>query len=145
MAKSEESKTSKIIIQFESEDFYQAVVNQILYTADIQVAAAARNKREAEQLLGKIIKGEIKPDLAIIDTLLEDNHTEGEKIAAKIKEVSPETKIIAYTIWDEAPWADYHAIKSNKMPAQTITKGLTETLKIDLEENPDAASKYNYD
>lgn len=133
-----------IIIQFESEEFYTAVVNQILFTVDNQVAEIARTKSQAQQLLGKIARGEIKPDLAIIDSMLENNHEEGAIIAAKLKELSPKTKIIAYTIIEEQPWADYVAIKSNRIPAQTLTRGLGELLGITFDESADA-KKFNSD
>ena len=132
------------MLTFESEDFYSAVVNQILFTAEIQVAAVARNKSQAQQLLGKVARGEITPDLAIIDSMLEANHEEGAIIAAKLKELSPKTKLIAYTIIEEQPWADYVAIKSNRIPAQTLTRGLSELLGIDFDASEDA-KRYNSD
>lgn len=134
----------KVIIQFESEDFYCAVVNQILYTVDSKVAGIARTKSQAQNLLGKVARGEIKPDLAIIDSMLENNHEEGAIIAAKLKELSPKTKIIAYTIIEEQPWADYVAIKSNRIPAQTLTRGLSELIGLTIDPSDDA-KRYNSD
>lgn len=136
-------KEKPVIIQFESEHFYYAVVNQILFTIENKVAAVAKNKAQAQQLLGQIARGEIKPTIAIIDSLLENNHEEGGIIAAKLKELSPETKIIAYTIIEEQPWADYVAIKSNRIPSKTITSGLSEILGINFED--ENARKYNSD
>lgn len=140
----EQSANKPVIIQFESEEFYRAVVSQLLYTVDMELAATAKSKKDAEKLIGKIINKELTPTIAIVDSLLEDRHSEGEVIAKKIREVSPETKIIAYTILEDVEWADYVAIKSNRIPSKTIIRGLADLLKIEFPTSNDAA-KYNSD
>ncbi len=125
------------IIQFESEEFYRAVVDLIMSNNGMSVAAVASNKPETENLLGRIKRGELKPDLAIIDSLLENTHEEGAKIAAALRSLVPEVKIIAYTIILEQEWADYVAIKSNKDTNHTLIKGLEELYGITVESNAD--------
>lgn len=135
---------NKCIVQFESEDFYRAVVEQLLYTVDMQISSVAKTKKDAEKLIGQIINQEIVPDLAIIDTILEHSHTEGEVIAKKLREISPKTKIIAYTIIPDVEWADYLALKSGKDAGRTVVKGISELLKIEFPTSNDA-HKYNSD
>lgn len=138
----------KNIIQFEPEDFYHAVVDQMLFGVGLSVNHWARTKADAGKLVQQIEKGEIVPDVAIIDTMLEKNHHEGRVVAQKLREISPKTKLIAYTIVEQEPpseditedwkqdhdWADYVAVKSNRNPAQTIAKGLSQILGVDLDE-----------
>lgn len=141
-------KQKHTIIQFEPEEFYHAVVDQMLFGVGLGVDHWARTKVEAGKLVQQIEKGEIKPDVAIIDTMLEKNHHEGRVVASKLREIAPGIKIIAYTIVEQEPpaedvtdewkqehdWADYVAIKSNRNPAHTISKGLSEILGVDLDE-----------
>jgi CheY-like chemotaxis protein len=129
----------KVIIQFDSEEFYRAVVDLILSDNGMGLTATASNKTQTEELLGKIKRGELKPDLAIIDSMLENTHEEGAKIAAALKSVAPDVKIIAYTIIPEQDWADYVAIKSNKDPNHTLIKGLEELYGITIEANKDVS------
>lgn len=141
-------KKQPTIIQFEPEEFYHAVVDQMLFGVGLEVGHWARTKAEAGKLVQQIERQEIKPDVAIIDTLLEKNHHEGRVIATKLKEILPQIKIIAYTIVEKEPagedvtedwtrehdWADYVAIKSNRSPTQTIAKGLSDILGVNLDE-----------
>lgn len=135
------------IIQFESEDYYRSVVDLILTSAGQQIAAVARNLAETRQLAADIEAGKLKPDVAIIDTIIENHHGEGAQIAKKLKELVPGIKLIAYTIMKddgaiadpENPqrnpsndWADYVAIKSNRVPGQTIIRGLDELFGLNL-------------
>ncbi len=130
MSKQQPVKKELCVIQFESEDFYRAVADQILYTVGLEITESARNKKQAAQLLEKIQQQKLKPDLAIIDTILETDHSEGEIIATKLRELSPQTKIIAYTIMDDTPWGDYLAIKSNRIPDHTLIRGLSELFAL---------------
>jgi CheY-like chemotaxis protein len=132
-------KKPEVIIQFDSEEFYRAVVDLILSDNGMGLTATASNKTQTEELLGKIKRGELKPDLAIIDSMLENTHEEGAKIAAALKSVAPDVKIIAYTIIPEQDWADYVAIKSNKDPNHTLIKGLEELYGITIEANKDVS------
>lgn len=125
------------VVQFDSEQYYLEVVNLMLFGTDIEVIGTAVGKQNAVGLLSKVKSGDLTPDLAIIDTELEMEHTEGEKVAGKLKEFTPNIKIIAYTILkdEEFPWADYIAIKSNRDPARTIAKTLSEITGAEIAEN----------
>lgn len=128
-----DNKKKLTIIQFDSELYYCSVVDMILFNAGAELTKRAVNMRQAEELIQKIEKGEIKPDIAIIDSIIQNNHDEGAQIASRIKKHSPDTKIIAYDITeDDHPWADYVAIKSSLNPNKTIAQGLGELMGINL-------------
>jgi response regulator RpfG family c-di-GMP phosphodiesterase len=127
-------KKEAIIVHFDEEEYYSAVVDLMLFSAGLKLTAAAHTRKDAEKLLKDIAEGKIKPEIAIIDTILQHNHGEGATVAQEIKRVSPNTKLIAYTILDEdeIPWADYIAIKSQLDPERTLLKGLESLLKVQI-------------
>lgn len=123
------------IIQFDGDPFYKINLELLLESIDQKLAAFASNANEANQVISRVTSGAIKPDVAIIDDYMGNSWQEGEKIAAKIRSISPNTKIIGYSILrDEKPeWADAYAIKSGLDNQQTIVKKLIEVLGIKIE------------
>lgn len=138
-------KQKPTIVQFDSEDFYVAVVEQALYDVGLELAGKSKSKPQAEKLLEKIVKKEIPmPDLAIVDSFIENSHEEGRVIATKLRELNPKIKIIAYTIIEDIDWADYVAIKSNRVPDKTLIKGLEQLLNVSFESEKDESfSEYS--
>lgn len=129
------AKVQPTIIQFDSEKYYISVVNLMLFNVDLEVQHTAIGKRQASELMGKIQRGEVVPTLAIIDTMVEDQHDEGEKIATRLKELAPKVKIIAYTILPEPiTWADEVAIKSQRDGNRTMVQALSKLLKTEITE-----------
>lgn len=110
------------IVQFDSDKYYIQVANLILMQAGLEVSSAALGRGRAVDLLRDIGSQKIKPDVAIVDTLLESNHEEGIKVAEKLRELAPQTKIIAYTTLkdEEVAWADSIAIKGQTDPERTL-------------------------
>ena len=49
----------------------------------------------------------------MISSYLGKSSLDGKSLAEKIRKISPDTKIIAYTADDEADWGDFLAIKSS--------------------------------
>jgi acetolactate synthase small subunit len=127
-------QTETTIVQFDGEKYYVQVANLILLPANLSVKATAIGRNSAVDMLKQISAGKIKPDIAIVDTLIESNHTEGEKIAQKLRALVPEIKIIAYTLLadEEVPWADVVAVKSQKDPKRTLIEAF-KTVGVDLE------------
>ncbi len=123
------NETKPYIIQFETEDFYRAVAGLILYDLGLELNKYAANLKQADELVKQVEDKKLLPDVAIIDTMLDREHNEGEQIAAALKIAAPEIKIVAYTILeDDQPWADYTAVKSNLDPNRTLIKGLEQLL-----------------
>jgi hypothetical protein len=128
-------KKKPYIIQFESEDFYRAVTGLILFDLGLEMNKTAADFRQADVLVKQIEEKKLDADLAVIDTLLEREHFEGEQIAAALKAANPKIKIIAYTILPEdQTWADYTAIKSNRDPNRTLIKGFETLLGVSKQE-----------
>lgn len=115
-----------VIVQFESESYYIQVANMILYPFGFELKASAIGKDKAVNLLQRIGQKEIAPDIAIVETMIDASHDEGEKIAKKLREISPATKIVAYTTIkdEEIPWADAVAVKFQRDPSRTLIEAL---------------------
>ena len=121
-----------VIVQFESDPFYKAALDLILFQAGIQLGPVANDIKSTKSILSKIKSGALKPDVAIVDTQIQNNHFEGEKIAKRIREFSPKTKVVAYSIMDDIEWADYVAIKSNLDQERTIITALSSALNTEI-------------
>lgn len=119
---------------FEPDDHYILVANIILFNSGLEILHTAQNEIESRKLISQVEEGKIRPDIAIVSAFVEKHHTDGEKIAKRLKEISPKIKIIAYTILEDQEWADYTAIKSGKKPEQTLILALKDLLgkKFDL-------------
>lgn len=122
------------IVMFDSDKYYAQVVNMILMPAELSIAAVALGRERAVDLIRAINTGKFVPDIALIDTLIESNHEEGEKVAAKVKEFAPNVKLIAYTTLKDEPiaWADAIAIKGSKSPEFSVIEAFKK-LGVNLE------------
>ncbi len=120
------------IVMFEPEDFYISAADLILFNCGQKISAKATNRAQAQKIVSDIQTKKLKPDLAIIEAMIENTENEGEQVAKRLKELVPDIKIIAYTILEEQPWADYVAIKSQLDPSKTLIKGLNELLHLDI-------------
>lgn len=106
----------------------------VLMPANLSVSACALGRDRAVDLIKAISAGKFKPDIALIDTLIESNHEEGVKVAEKLKHFAPECKIIAYTTLhdEEIPWADTIAVKGSKTSDTSLIEAL-KRLGVNLE------------
>lgn len=122
------------IVMFDSDRYYQQVVNMILMPAELSVSACALGRERAVDLIKAVSAGKFNPDIALIDTLLESNHEEGVKVAEKLKQFAPDCKIIAYTTLngEEIPWANAIAIKGSKTSETSLIEALKK-LGVNLE------------
>ncbi|MBD3363535.1 hypothetical protein GF362_07510 [Candidatus Dojkabacteria bacterium] len=125
-------KKNYTIVQFETDDFYHYTLDLVLYNMNQKPAIKVTNKKELRKIVKDIQNKKIKPDVAIIDTYIDIDHDDGEKIAQKLREIYPEIKIIGYSIMETSKWADYEIIKSNKDQTKTIVKILEKVLGIDF-------------
>lgn len=119
-----------VIIQFESDDFYQNTLDLVLYNMGLDSSIKASNREESKGLIQQIETGKLQPDIALIDTYIENDNEDGKKVAERLRKISPKTKIIGYSIMPTAEWADYEIIKSNRDSSKTVVKILEEVLGI---------------
>ena len=103
----------KILVQFDFDENYGTVVDLICFNLGIDSGKYFKTFKDANAYLMIINKSKDFPDIAIIAGYLGRGSTDGEELAKKFREISPKTKIIAYTADDEAKWGDYLAIKSS--------------------------------
>lgn len=104
---------SPVLVQFDHDDNYATVVDLICYNMGIDSGKYFNNVKDAEKYLMIMEKEKAFPDIAIISSYLGKSSHDGESLAKKIKEISPNTVVIAYTVDDEANWGDYLALKSS--------------------------------
>jgi hypothetical protein len=119
-----------VMIQFEADDFYSTTLDLVFYNMNLDGPIKVTNREELRAVFDKIEKKEIVPDIAIIDTFLEINNEDGQKIAERLKKFSPNTKVIGYSIMDTSEWADYSIIKSDRDKTKSIVKIMEEVLGI---------------
>jgi hypothetical protein len=124
------------IIQFEPDPFYQINLDLILTGIGQKVNASAGSAKEANNLLASVKAGSIKPDIAIISNYFTNNWDDGAMIAKRLRETSPNTKIIGYSVMrgEKPEWADAYAVKSGLDNQQTILKSLASLLNISVAE-----------
>lgn len=106
-------KSDPVLVQFDYDENYATVVDLICFNLGIDSGKYFRNNTDAEKYLLILKKSNQFPDIALISSYLGKNSLDGKNLADKIKQISPKTKIIAYTADDEADWGDYLAIKSS--------------------------------
>lgn len=129
----ETEKQKEVIIAICEDDHDTDAIDIILYTAGMQLAKKATNQRQVNQLLDKVHAGEIKPTLAIIDTFVEFNHTDGDKIASQLKEMVPGIKIMAHTVLrEDQPWAEYTTYKGTEDKEKNLLAGLQHFIPKDF-------------
>lgn len=119
--------TKQTIIQFDPDDFYITAINLILESMGLKVDHYALNLYSSNELLEKIEKGEIKPDIAIVEAHMGTSEYDGQKIAERLKKAAPKVKIIGFSTYETKQWANKEAMKSLKDNNATIIKALTET------------------
>lgn len=121
------------IVQFETDDFYQNVLDLVLYNFDSEfIFLKVNNKEEAREMVKKIEKGEVKPDIAVVDTFIGINNDDGKKIAQKLREINPKVKIVGYSIMETSEWADTEIIKSHRDQTKTIVKAFEDLLDMEF-------------
>lgn len=106
------SKKQPIIIQFESDDNYITVVDLVLFNMGLERTKYALGIDESRKLLEEINTKKLNPDIALVASYLGKGIDDGAKLTKRLKEYSPNVKVIAYTEDDEAKWGDYLSLKS---------------------------------
>lgn len=115
-----------VIIIFDEDDSYFMVVEMICFNLGLTLGERASNIDDARKIVRKIENKELKPDIAIIADYLGFAFDDGDKLAAKIKSISPETKIIAYSTDKETAWGHYLAVKSGLDQSKSLVTILCE-------------------
>jgi hypothetical protein len=103
----------KVLVQFDFDENYATVVDLICFNLGVDSGKYFRTLKDANAYLMIISRSKEFPDIAIISSYLGRSSSDGEELAKRLREVSPKTKIIAYTADDEAKWGDFLAIKSS--------------------------------
>jgi hypothetical protein len=106
-------KKDPVLVQFDFDENYATVVDLICFNLDINSGKYFRNNTDAEKYLSIISKEKNYPDIVLISSYLGKSSLDGKTLAEKIKKLSPDTIVIAYTADDEADWGDFLAIKSS--------------------------------
>lgn len=126
-------KSKLTIVQFETDDFYQIILDLALRYFGIKPAIKITNRDELREYVSKLPNNPNKPDFAVIDTYISINNEDGQKIAEKLRELCPGIKIIGYSIMETASWADFEIIKSNKDQSKSLVKILENALNEKFE------------
>ncbi len=106
-------KKDQVLVQFDFDENYATVVDLICFNLGIDSGKYFRNNADAEKYLMIMSREKNYPDIALISSYLGKGSQDGRNLAEKLRQISPNTKIIAYTADDEADWGDYLAIKSS--------------------------------
>lgn len=123
-------KKDILFVQFETDSFYQIVLDLVLLYFGVKPAIKISNIEELKKYVSEVQEGkQAKPDFAVIDTFIGIDNEDGQKIAEKLKEVCPNTKIIGYSIMETSNWADFEVLKSNKDQTKTLVKTLENALQ----------------
>jgi len=101
-----------VIVQFDYDENYATVVDLICFNLGVDSGKYFRTIKDAHTYLTMIDKSKEFPDIAIITNYLGRSSIDGEEVAKKLKIISPDTTVIAYTEDDEADWGDHLALKS---------------------------------
>lgn len=128
------SKKEALIIQFDTDSFYHETLELVLYNMGIDPTKKVRvlDKEGVRSTVKDIEAKKIKPDVVIVDTYMGINNEDGSKIAAKIREFSPDIKIVGYAIMETNEWSDYEIIKSNRDAEKTVVKVMEEVLGLEF-------------
>lgn len=113
------------IVHFDPEKHYITVTKIILSTNNLDLAGSASSRGKMKKLLNSILKGKIKPKVAILEAHLGKTFEDGEKLAERLRAAVPDIKIIGYSTLSTQDWADIEVIKS-KEEGTSITKALEE-------------------
>ena len=109
-----------VIIQFDEDDSYYMVLDMICYNMGQKVTAYASNIDDIRKIIKSIEAKELKPNIAVIADYLGYNFEDGEKLCAKLKELVPDIKVIAFVTDPETTWGDFQAIKSGQDQSKTL-------------------------
>lgn len=126
------NKKPQIII-FDPDDFYHTTVELILDTWGIELTDKAHNLASSKQIIDKILKKKVKPDIAIVEAHMGKSEFDGDKIAAKLRELVPKIKILGFSTYETDKWADKQAIKSLKDNTSTLILALSDLTGLEYE------------
>jgi len=113
-----------IIIQVDEDENYLTVGEIICFNMGLNIAAKAKSINDAREIIARIQAKRLKPDIAIISSMIEVNLDDGLKLATKLREIVPDIKIIAYTTDEDAKWGDKLAVKTSKDSKETLIQAL---------------------
>lgn len=126
-------KNDFTIVQFDPDDFYITLVDLVIDKWGLKHGGGAHNLHTSEQLVEKIQRKEIIPDIAIVEAHMGKSEYDGQKIAEKLKELVPGIQIIGFSTYETAQWADVEAQKSLRDPEATIIRALSELTNLEYE------------
>ncbi|MBP9758360.1 hypothetical protein KBD45_01585 [Candidatus Dojkabacteria bacterium] len=121
-------KKDLVFVQFETDEFYQIVLDLVLLYFGIKPALKISNREALKQYINDLQKSQRKPDFVVLDTFIGINNEDGKQIAEKLRQVSPSTKIIGYSIMETNEWADFEVIKSSRDQSKTLVRMLETAL-----------------
>ena len=113
-----------VIIQIDDDENYLTIGDLLCYNMGLSISARARTINEAKEILARIAAGRLKPDIAIICNMIEVDLNDGKKLAAKLREMVPGIKIIAYSLDKEDDWGDRLAVKTTKDSKESLISAL---------------------
>lgn len=119
------------IIQFDPDDYYFTVTELVLSSWDLSLAGHAHNLNTSKDLVEKIISGKIKPTVAIVEAYMGNSEEDGKKIATRLREIAPDIKIIGFSTFESAEWADHEAIKGIRDNSKTLIQILSKVTGLD--------------
>jgi len=124
-----QKKDTEIII-FDPDDFYITMVDLLLDSMGLKLTGSAYNLETSTNLVNRILKKEVKPDIAIIESHMGKSEFDGDKIATELRKLVPNIKIIGFSTY-ETPWADVQALKTLKDMNATIIKAITQLTGVE--------------
>lgn len=113
-----------VIIQVDDDENYLTIGELVCFNMGLNIAAKARTVNEAKEIIARIVAGRLKPDIAIISSMIEVDLNDGRKLAKKLREIVPGIKIIAYALDKEEDWADVIAVKTTKDSKDSLISAL---------------------
>lgn len=115
-----------VIIQIDDDENYLTIGDLLCYNMGLSISARARTINEAKEIIARIQAGRLKPDIAIISSMIEVDLNDGMKLAKKLRELVPTIKIIAYSLDKEDDWGDIIAVKTTKESKDSLISALEE-------------------
>ena len=113
-----------VIIQIDEDENYLTIGELLCYNMGLSISATATTINGAKEILARIQAGRLKPDIAIISSMIEVDMNDGKKLATKLRELVPGIKIIAYSLDKEDDWGDRIAIKTTKDSKESLISAL---------------------
>lgn len=112
------------IILLEWDENFHIVVDMVLYNMDFKMARYGQNIEQIRNIFKEIEEKKLTVDLAIVASFLGNTHEDGKKAAQKLRQISPQTKIIAYTHMVDEDWGDALAIKGTNEISQSLISAI---------------------